>query len=204
MKYTRFLLFPLACAIAPGCAIFGRKAEVAPAPKPAAAVPAPPKEAPRLFGAPLYHQEDPRWAGVRMGRSRHTIGSGGCMVCCVAMAYEALGIPTDPGQFVAYLNANGGFTASGNLKWHEMVQYGRGTVRLAYAGKGDPALLDTYLAKNAPVIAKVNLPNGQPHWVLILKKFGNTYVARDPLSKEDELVPVTRPIQAMRVLSRVQ
>jgi hypothetical protein len=154
---------------------------------------------------PLYYQRDPRWAKLSLGQSRHTIESGGCMVCCVAMALCHLGIDADPLKLCAFLNRNGGFTGSGDLIWAGAAAYTGGEVKIGYMGKPDPRLIDDCLQRAEPVIAKVYLDGRSQHWVLIVGKKDGEYLIRDPLSQFNEvqrLSWVAPEVSAIRVFER--
>jgi hypothetical protein len=60
----------------------------------------------------FYSQRNPKWASVKLGNSKLTIGSDGCLVTAINNIYPELGTPIDINNKI--LNA-GGFTANGEI-----------------------------------------------------------------------------------------
>lgn len=69
-----------------------------------------------------WKQYDSTWGSIRLGSSKYTIKTAGCLATSVAIQIKASGtkITTDdfnPGIFVDAVNKNDGFTSGGLFKW---------------------------------------------------------------------------------------
>lgn len=135
--------------------------------------------------APLS-QRDPRWASDKLGNSNLTIGSHGCLVTCLAMA-----VGVTPAEFNRRLREVGGFT--GALVYWKMVEVAY--PQLDYYKFIDcryvPAPLneiDAMLALGIPVEVEVDFnPDTafvDQHWILLIGKSGDDYIANDPWTGE--------------------
>ena len=155
---------------------------------------------------PRYLQRDAAWAGDHLGSCSDSIGSGGCMVCCVGMVLSSYGVPADPKSLNDYLSQNGGYTGSGLLIWDKALAYSQGQARMGYNGKADYNVLDRYLLNGTPVITKILLRDAYPHWVVVVGKDGYEYLAQDPLDANPPrpLSHSTRRIYQLRVLEPVK
>ena len=167
------------------------------------------RRAPALEGyalpGPLFHQRDPRWGALPLGKSRHTVASSCCTLCCVAMAFSHLGVETNPASLTRFLNKTNGFTSSGDLIWAASAAYGGGRLAVDYIGAADPSRIDQSLARKRPVIAEVYLEGRYQHWVLIVGKIGDEYLVRDPLDTVNSvkrLSDVAPGIRAIRIFRR--
>lgn len=156
---------------------------------------------PGVGAVPYYLQTDPEWASETLGDSGETMGAAGCTVSCIAMGLSALGHPTDPGSIRSALELADGFTDSGLVVWSAIGDITEGEVRIELP-KVSHGVIDAELAEGRPVIAKIMLAERVPHWVLIVAKDGQEYLAMDPLNQARELVPLSArssAIHAVRV-----
>lgn len=133
---------------------------------------------------PIYKQGDPRWSGDKLGSTSLTIGSHGCAITSIAMAFKYYGVQTDPKDLNIWLTQNDGYTSDGNVYWSKAAGKSGGTVQ--YSGLFDysniPADLNkinSELDNGYPVIAEVKLFGGQ-HFVVITGYSGSTYYINDP------------------------
>jgi len=153
----------------------------------------------------IYLQTDPRWRDERIGGSGESLGSVGCTVCCIAMALEHHGIHATPAELNAQLKAADGYTDRGWVKWEAVEAVTGGTVRIEAIDAPTTQHIDAALAAGCPVIAKVLLGGVQQHWVLIVAKEGDDYLAKDPLgdgASLDKLLKYRSGIQAVRIVRR--
>lgn len=154
---------------------------------------------------PLYKQWDARWAGERIGGSGEEIRRVGCVVSCVAMVFAHYRIEVTPKELNDYLKSHDGYTGRGWLKWEVSAAFAAGRVAFAHEGGADHGRIDACLARGDPVIVKVMLAGGVPHWVLVVGKEGTEYLVNDPLGTEPYPVPLSRLgelMYAMRVFRR--
>jgi len=154
---------------------------------------------------PLFKQWDPAWGDDNLGNTREKMRYAGCTVSCVAMTFAHLGVPATPKGLNDWLKANGGFTSNGLLIWSKAVEFTGGRLLLDYAGEGDGARIDRALAAGRPVLVKVMLEGGIPHWVLVVGTEGREYLVNDPLGLEKEPIKLSTfggRIYAMRIFRK--
>lgn len=58
----------------------------------------------------IYAQRDPQWASVKLGKSKYTIGSSGCLISSVASCLTDAGYKLTPKEFNDWLIAYGGYS----------------------------------------------------------------------------------------------
>src|ERR1700758_298481 len=129
---------------------------------------------------PVFAQDDPRWADIRIGPSTDTLGDEGCAVTSAAMVAAFYGIKTDPQQLNAFLTRMGGFTGDGLIHWSRVPSIAPAHLQLAYDGGPSYELIDSNLLAGNPVIAVIPLPDGGYHFVVIVGEEGRDYLIRDP------------------------
>lgn len=136
-----------------------------------------------IIDIPPLSQKDPRWKDIKLGNSNLTIGSDGCLVTNFAMV---LGVT--PAEFNARMKAVGGFTGA-RIYWQMVKKAYPDSQYLKYIECWYvPAPLneiDALLAQGVPVMVQVDYnPKTtyiDQHWVLIIGKNGNDYIANDPI-----------------------
>ena len=64
----------------------------------------------------LYIQDDEKWKDDKLGASKYTVGSSGCVMTCIAMALSDTNIGVNPKDFNSFLSENNVFDADGNLR----------------------------------------------------------------------------------------
>lgn len=154
---------------------------------------------------PYYLQRDPRWAADTLAPTRQTMSAVGCLVCSLAMGSEALGAPIDPGTLNRRLGASGGYTREARVIWDKVAAATGDAVDVTVHARPQHAILDEALARGELPVVKLILPNGAPHWVLVVGKEGLDYLVKDPLVTDRAVVKLaTRAsaIHAVRVLRR--
>ncbi len=139
-------------------------------------------------GFSWFSQNDSRWNSERLGSSRSTIGSSGCVLSCLAMLLntEATNSRMTPDRLNDWLSRNGGF--AGNLmRWQiagEIDGPGNGLELVSQsARRNDWDYLSQELDKGNKVIVKV--ANRRSHWVLVVARRGpansaSSYIVNDP------------------------
>lgn len=164
-------------------------------------------EDPLVLNAPLFLQNDPRWAEDGIGDSGSRMGAEGCAVASVAMLLNYYGVKADPKALNRYLSQNGGYTEQGWIYWNKACGLSDGQVIFAYAGSGSYALIDENLKNNNPVIVKVLIGGSIPHWVLVVGKEGREYLINDPLAQDgrpSKLSKYNSNIYAVRVYKKAE
>jgi len=148
---------------------------------------------------PYYLQNDPAWGEETIGGSSERMAAAGCTVTCLAMGLTALGYAIDPFQACAGLKRHGGFTANGYVVWAGVTALTDGKVEVRVAPLRRD-IIDAELAEKCPVIVKIMLTETIAHWILLVGKEGEDYLAMDPLNQEHTLVTLSaNDIDAIRV-----
>ncbi len=130
---------------------------------------------------PAMMQDDPRWTFQSLGPTYDTIWQSGCAITSAAMVLSAYGVDTDPDRLNRYLNTHAGYTPEGWLFWEKAADIAPGgQVEKAYEDLPSYALLDRQLLAGNPVIVRLKLRNGHPHFLVIVGKKGWDSLIRDP------------------------
>jgi len=160
----------------------------------------------RVAEGPIYLQTDPRWASDTLGGSGETLSEAGCVVCCVAMALDALGVDLHPGQLNARLKGIDGYSREGWVRWNAVAQVAGGKVGFQIPQEASRSAIDGALGEGRQVIAKAALPAGRSHWVLIVGKDADDYWIKDPLGNGTTLERLSKypgDPQAIRILRAI-
>lgn len=150
-----------------------------------------------------YMQTDPRWSKYTLGGSGERLSSTGCLVTAVAMALRNLGFQTDPGDLSRKLKAYGGFNRRGWLVWSGVERATAGRARAYYYRHGDAGTVRACLRRGAYPLVKFTLPNGSPHWALVLGENKSDFYVRDPTVKSRNPIALstrTKHIEAVRCI----
>lgn len=108
------------------------------------------------LSVPYYSQLDPRWANLRLGSSRYTVGSAGCTTTAMAMVESTVrGYPLTPAGMVKEL----GYSSSGNLYWPSTYS--------PYTGTDYLSVIYRQLKAGRPVMIGGFTPAGAQHWVVV-------------------------------------
>lgn len=138
-----------------------------------------------------FLQKDKRWASDRLGNSKETMGTDGCLVTASAMALKNLGFETDPGDLNKRLTEADSFTPRGWLIWSGISKVTGGKAKARFYNEVNEGVIDGCLRDGFYPMARFILPNGRTHWAVILKHDARGYYMRDPLhpSKSPLLFP---------------
>ncbi|MDX9990142.1 C39 family peptidase [Thiothrix unzii] len=152
---------------------------------------------------PYYLQADPAWANMPVGSSGEPMSAVGCTLTSIAMGLSGLGYPLTPGEVNAKLTSNAGLTDNGYVIWNKVATLTKGAVAVVPVDNSY-ARIDRELAANRPVIVKVLLGGIVQHWVLVVGKEGQEYIALDSLNKTKKpvlLSSLSSKIYAVRVFN---
>ena len=139
-----------------------------------------------LYDIPLYSQIDPRWRNVLLGESRTlTLGTHGCVVCCLAMLLNGIGYNVDPVRVNEDMRRARAFLpGTGRAIWAR-VNNAYPLLKYAYQVFYDKRAADVKfignLADLLPVLVELLLNNRDPHWVLAVRRDVNGLLIHDPL-----------------------
>jgi len=128
-----------------------------------------------------FLQKDKRWANDRLGKSKDTMGSDGCLVTAAAMALGNLGFKTTPADLNKRLTAHDSFTKQGWLIWSGIEKVTNGKANARYYDTVTDRDINTCLRDGYYPMARFILPSGRSHWAMIVKRDSRGFHMRDPL-----------------------
>jgi len=139
-----------------------------------------------LYNIPLYSQIDPRWRNVVLGESRTlTLGTHGCVVCCLAMLLVGIGYNVDPVNVNDDMRKARAFLpGTGRAIWarvthaYPLLKY---SYQVFYDKRAADIKLIGSLADSLPVLVELILDNRESHWVLAIRREVNGLLVHDPL-----------------------
>lgn len=135
-----------------------------------------------------FSQSDSRWENARLGNSRSSIGSSGCVLSCLSMLLnaEASNPTITPDRLNDWLRKNGGY-AGDLMRWQIAGQIDGSGLGLELQSQteknNDWDYLSSELEKGNKVIVKVK--GRRSHWVLVVGRDGpenkaSSYIINDP------------------------
>jgi len=129
-----------------------------------------------------YNQRDSQWGNVGLGGSSYSTAEYGCLVNSVSMLASHYGKNITPLDIA--VNGNAFVPGTGYL-YHSFTTNGV-NVSIATVSKDR---LDSELAAGRPVIA--GLYSGPDHFIVILRKEGDSYIMHDPFMENGSSRPLT-------------
>ena len=160
-----------------------------------------------LYDIPLYSQIDPRWRNVVLGESRTlTLGTHGCVVCCLAMLLNGIGYNVNPINVNEDMRRARAFLpGTGRAIWARVAN-AYPLIKYAYQVFYDKRAADIKfigsLADLLPVLVELVLNNQDVHWVLAVRRDVNGLLVHDPLlppaNQKRDYLHVLRPNARIR------
>lgn len=145
-----------------------------------------PRDGDILSGAEavLYRQDDERWEDDRLGNSKYTMASSGCLVSCIASALSMEGGEEEtPGSLNEKFSGMQAYDAEGNLQWQPLSEGGEYQVDVY--GEISADIIDVCLSQGHYPIVRVRMyALGNIHYVLIVGAEDGEYLCMDPLRDE--------------------
>jgi len=129
-----------------------------------------------------YNQRDASWGNMSLGGSSYSVAEYGCLVSSISMLASHYGKNIKPNDIAAVNNA---FVPGTGYLYHSFSVNGV-SVNVSSVSK---SLLDSELAAGRPVIA--GLYSGPDHFIVILKKEGDSYIMHDPFMENGNNRPLT-------------
>lgn len=132
----------------------------------------------------FYRQDDPRWREDRLGESKHTMGSSGCLVSCIASALSMeSGMEETPGALNERFSAKQVYDVEGNLQWGLLSETGE--YQADVYGEVSADVIEDCLSEGHYPIVRVRMyALGNIHYVLIVGVCDGEYLCMDPLRDE--------------------
>ena len=130
-----------------------------------------------------YHQMDKKWAGNPLGEARDTMGSSGCLTCCIAASLKGQGIyDYTPGQLNQLFNDHGVYNESGAIIWKNLEEALPG-VTVDLDGQMSSAFINRMIEQGKYPIVKVRRKSGAVHWIMLTGTEEDSYdiTAMDPI-----------------------
>ncbi len=149
---------------------------------------APEKKYPITAELPLYRQDDPEWAGDKLGDSVYTMESSGCLVSCIASAVSGSGEDVTPGELNRLFSDNSVYDGEGNLQWGSLAELEGYSVEV-YNSVTPEDIQGSLDAGHFPIVRVRMNGLGNFHYVLIVGSENGDFVCMDPL--EDEMTTLS-------------
>lgn len=150
----------------------------------------------------FYRQDDARWEEDRLGESKYTMGSSGCLVSCIASALSMeSGAEVTPGTLNKIFSDENVYDGAGNLQWEPLAGLGEYEVTVYESVSSDQ--IDACLsARHFPVVRVRMYALGNVHYVLVVGSEDGQYLCMDPLQDEmKKLSAYGNRVYAMRCVS---
>lgn len=138
----------------------------------------------------MYSQRDQRWANVRIGNTKLTVGRWGCTLTNVAMLLSISGVKMTPGQLA---RVPGLFNQYGEIIWSNIEKIpgsklkwdGRRFGRRGRPVRNNKAISESINGSpNTFVLLEVAWGS---HWVLGYSVYGSDYMVIDPIDGKKKL-----------------
>lgn len=136
-----------------------------------------------------YRQDDSRWGDNKLGNSKYTMESSGCIITSIATAISLSEKPLNPGELVELLSENEVFDSEGNLQWGKLDDIS-GFHTEVYSDVSEE-YINKCLENDRYPIVKVHRKTltSYHHFILIIGSEDGEYICMDPL--EDNLTKLS-------------
>ena len=139
-----------------------------------------------------FCQFDEDWAEDTLGSSKYKMSDSGCLVSCIAAAMQMQGYgKTTPGELNRLFSDNACYDEEGNLQWEKAEKVLELRVTRKMSAEVSSKELDRLLTNGIYPIARVNLPYGVGHFVLITGSQNGGYICMDPLNENGKPVELS-------------
>lgn len=137
----------------------------------------------------FYRQDDERWGEDRLGNSRYTMQSSGCLVSSIASALSMeSGAEETPGALNRKLSDSQVYDTEGNLQWGSLSALGDYRVDVYQEVSSD--IIEDCLSEGRYPIVRVRMyALGNIHYILIVGLQDGEYLCMDPL--QDKLMKLS-------------
>lgn len=140
-----------------------------------------------------YCQTDERWRDDKMGSSKYTLGSSGCITTCLASVCRALGKEVTPGSLNKYLSDIKVYDSDGNILWDALEKALGVTVIRESAADINSDKLSAYISDGKYPIVCVHMPlTGKNHYVLLIGSRDGSFLCMDPLNADNKAVSLEK------------
>lgn len=131
-----------------------------------------------------YRQDDVRWDDEKLGESRFTLRSSGCLTSCIASALSmGRGVEETPETLNEKFSLGQVYDAEGNIQWGKLREVEDYQVDVYQEVSAD--IIDSCLLEGKYPIVRVRMKGvGNFHYVLIIGAQNGEYLCMDPLRDE--------------------
>lgn len=132
----------------------------------------------------LYRQDDNKWGNDKLGNSKYTLESSGCVTTSIAMALSDTNAALNPKQMNELFGKKNVYDESGNLQWGILDNI-EGYHADVYS-EVSSEIIDQCLQAGKYPIVKVhqNKLLSYHHYILIIGSENGEYICMDPLQSE--------------------
>ena len=146
-----------------------------------------------------YRQDNDEWKADKIGNSKYTMESSGCVITCIATAISDSRFAQNPGELNRFLSDHNVFDDEGNLQWGKIDEID-GLSADVYQEKSSDIIDGCLSAGHYPII-KIhrNTLFSYHHYVLVIGAKDGEYICMDPLQdKLTKLSDYNNKIYAIR------
>lgn len=152
-----------------------------------------------------YLQRGESWSEDKLGSSRFTVGSSGCLITSLASLMGIYGMDVTPGEVNRAFTDYEVYNASGDVIW--------GNIKKAYPELSvdvksgvDAAAIEAAVEQGKYPLVKVKyLGDGYWHWVLLIGSDEGGYLCMDPLYEDKKARPLAdhgNKVYAWRLITK--
>lgn len=149
-----------------------------------------------------YSQRGGEWAANRLGASKDTMGSSGCLTCCIAASLKAQKIyDYTPGQLNELFNQQDVYNDEGAIVWARLETALPG-IAVDLNNDVSSASINRAVEQGRYPIVKVKRRNGAVHWIMLTGTEEETYdfTALDPIDGYVHLSDYSNLIYGVRIV----
>ena len=146
-----------------------------------------------------YRQDNDEWKSDKIGNSKYSMESSGCVITCIATAISDSRLAMNPGELNRFLSDHNVFDDEGNLQWGKIDEID-GLSADVYQEKSSD-IIDGCLSTGHYPIIKIhrNTLFSYHHYVLVIGAEDGEYICMDPLQdKLTKLSDYNNKIYAIR------
>lgn len=146
----------------------------------------------------FFSQRDTAWKQAQLGGCvNETFESAGCTVSAASMLLSYYNYDTNPVDLNSFLTKGNeqGYFDGCLVRWNILPNYSEGlTLKGVYFNEFNLDRLDYEISNGNPVLIGYDYVSftGVPHWIIIVSKQNNTFMALDPWDTTPKLVPYTK------------
>ena len=150
-----------------------------------------------------YLQNDPLWASDIIGNSSSTVGRAGCLITCVAVSLNDLGIETTPKELNQALSEINGYQGA-DFIWYK-INEAFSNIDYSYQRIFSTETIEKDLENGKLPIINVRINGVVTHWVSVVGAVNGDFLIFDPLNRDKTPIPLKTygKVYAYRVLHKV-